>query len=193
MENNTISNRNGIKVFVATTVYGVQNDLDRIYSMLDGFGYDVMMSHKGTFLVDSNLSNQDNCVNAVKQCDVFVGFVRPEYGSGVVGEESEKSITHLEFEAAYARGIPHFVLADYRVTFARQFINKNNFDIVTINSTKPVDRRSVELYNMAILNDTQVERRKGNWVQEFKSFDDQRLFLEAQFKDVEQIKRLIEK
>jgi len=47
----------------------------------------------------------------VKDCDVFLGFIRPFYGSGVL-EEGGLSITHIEFETAYERNIPRFILAD---------------------------------------------------------------------------------
>jgi hypothetical protein len=59
------------------------------------------------------LSNLDNCTFGVKDCDVFLGFIRPFYGSGVL-EEGGLSITHIEFETAYERNIPRFILADIR-------------------------------------------------------------------------------
>ncbi len=40
--------RNHIKVFVSSTVYDFESQLDMVYSKLDVYGYDVMMSHKGT-------------------------------------------------------------------------------------------------------------------------------------------------
>ena len=40
--------RNHIKVFVSSTVYDFESQLDVVYSTLDGYGYEVMMSHKGT-------------------------------------------------------------------------------------------------------------------------------------------------
>ena len=37
--------RNHIKVFVSSTVYDFESQLDMVYSILDGYGYDVMMLH----------------------------------------------------------------------------------------------------------------------------------------------------
>ena len=37
--------RNHIKVFVSSTVYDFESHLDMVYSTLDDYGYDVMMSH----------------------------------------------------------------------------------------------------------------------------------------------------
>jgi hypothetical protein len=113
-----VAPRNHIKVFIASTIYNFEYQLQKIYELIDGFGYDVCMSHKGTILLDSTKSNLENCTNGVEECDVFLGFIRPDYGSGVL-EKGGKSIIHFEFETAYKRNIPRFILADYRVVFTR--------------------------------------------------------------------------
>jgi len=95
--------RNHIKVFVSSTVYDFESQLDMVYSALDGYGYDVMMSHKGTIPLDSKLSNLENCLKGVENCDVFLGFVRPLTGTGILKPE-EKSITAQEFEVAFRGG-----------------------------------------------------------------------------------------
>lgn len=35
-------------VMVSSSVYGIEELLDRIYTLLTSFGYEVWMSHKGT-------------------------------------------------------------------------------------------------------------------------------------------------
>ena len=54
-----------------------------------------------------------------------------------------------------------------------------------------IHSESIELYNIAIKNNTLPISRKGNWVQEYKNLQDVMLHVEAQFKDVERIKKLI--
>jgi len=90
--------RNHIKVFVASTVYNFEYQLDKVYELLDNYGYDVLMSHKGTILLDSAESNLTNCLKGVEECDVFIGFIRPDYGSGVL-EKDTKSIVHRKHSA----------------------------------------------------------------------------------------------
>jgi hypothetical protein len=195
--------RNHIKVFVASTVYNFQTELNKIYELLDGFGYDVLNSHKGTFLIDSSESNIQNCIEGVNECDVFVGFIRPDYGSGVL-EKGGKSITHIEFETAVTRKIPRFVMADYRVTFTRSLIRRaeveNNGNKIAINSGninfndyKIMDIRCVQLYEEMVKDKMPPISRKGNWVQEYLSLDDIRLHLDSQFKYPERIKILMDK
>ncbi len=40
-------------ILVSSTVYGIEELLDRIYMVLTTFGYEVWMSHKGTLPVRS--------------------------------------------------------------------------------------------------------------------------------------------
>lgn len=58
---------------MSSTVYDFESQLDMVYSTLDGYGYDVMMSHKETIPLDSKLSNLENCLKGVEDCDVFLG------------------------------------------------------------------------------------------------------------------------
>jgi hypothetical protein len=138
-----IAKRNHIRVFVASTVYNFEHILKQVYELLDSYGYDVCMSHMGTILLDSSQSNLDNCVNAVNECDIFVGFIRPNYGSGVL-EKDGKSITHFEFETAFVRNIPRFVLADYRVVFTRAFTGSIS---ISDNSGKTIAIKQLNNYS----------------------------------------------
>jgi hypothetical protein len=197
-----IQERNHIKVFVATTVYNFESDLNRIYELLDNLGYDVYMSHKGSIPLNSRLSNLINCTDGVEDCDVFLGFIRPSYGSGVL-KKGDKSITHYEFETAYKLDIPRFVLADYRVPFTRDLFRNNKvikdttnevlkFEDISFKDNKVMDTRSVEMYNEAIKDkEKPASKRTGNWVQSYVDIKDIVLHLESQFKYPERIKKLI--
>lgn len=160
------------------------------------------MSHKGSIFLDSKLSNLKNCTNGVEECDVFVGFIRPDYGSGVL-EKGGKSITHYEFETAYKKNIPRFVLADYRVPFTRDLMKGNyiindkseekfNFEEISFPNNKVMDTRCVVMYNEAIKDkERPASKRTGNWVQTFINLEDIILHLDTQFKYPERIKKLI--
>lgn len=82
-----------VRLMVASSVYGFESDLDQICGVLQAYGYTVLNSRLGTIPTHPNKSNLENCLDAVRQCDVFLGIVRPFYGSGKVGE---RSITHEE-------------------------------------------------------------------------------------------------
>ena len=59
-------------VMVSSSVYGQEELLERIYSLLTSFGYEVWMSHKGTIPTTSDESSLESCLNAVKNCDIFL-------------------------------------------------------------------------------------------------------------------------
>ena len=194
-----VANRNGIKVFVSSTVHEVQNDLDHVYALLDSYGYDVMLSHKGTIPLNSKVESAfQSCLQGVKDCDVFLGFIRPSEGSGKNDREA-LSITAQEFELAYQLNKLRFVMADYRVEFAhsyaKAYCKARGTDYKTdLVVTKFVSKDCVEVYIFFILDDSSVmpSDRIGNWVQpydccSFHRMSDVDLFLEAQFKDVNRI------
>ncbi len=199
-----IAKRNHIKIFVASTVYNFEYQLKQIYELLDSFGYDVLMSHKGTILLDSTQSNLKNCTDGVEECDIFIGFIRPNYGSGVL-EKGGKSITHHEFETAISRNIPRFILADYRVEFTRALFKDSfiiedmtskriEFDKISFEGNGVMDTRCITMYNEAIKDkERPASKRTGNWVQSYISYDDIKMHLENQFKYPERIQKLIDK
>ena len=56
-----------------------------------------------------------------------------------------------------------------------------------------VHSECVEIYRMAIQNQVMPPKNRiGNWAQPFKDYEDLSRFVEAQFKDVERIKALID-
>lgn len=197
--------RNHIKIFVSSTVYDFETVLRNIFVTLDGFGYDVYMSKEGTIPLNSRLSNLVNCVNGVDECDIFLGIVRPLIGSGVL-KKGARSITAQEFDRAIELGMIRFVLADYRVEFAHKFLNLMEKDTKDIPLNKEIEKdgkiiikpnnlvhgECVEIYRSAIQNHIHpASERIGNWAQPFRDGEDILRFIEAQFKDVERIKDMI--
>lgn len=94
-----------IKAMISSSVYGSQSLLRQTYASLLGFGYNVVCSSIGTVSVNPKKSNLSNCLQAVKECDIFIGFIRPIYGSGR-DSKIDKSITHIELEKAIELNLP---------------------------------------------------------------------------------------
>lgn len=108
-----------LTVFVSSSVRGNEDTLNMIYTLLTALGYEVWMSYKGTVPIFSDRSNFENCLAAIENCDLFLGLITPNYGSGKDGREP--SITHKELRKAIQLKKPRWVLAHDYVIFARSF------------------------------------------------------------------------
>jgi hypothetical protein len=180
------------KILVSSVVYGYEDLLETTYALLESFGYDVLMSHKGTIPVDPELSAMESCLTAVEGCDLFLGLILPKYGSG---KESQGglSITHREALRAIELNKPRWFLVHEHVAIARELLGpyrdpaKAGFQLrpeIQFQKTAILDNlRVLELYEAAMRRDVpDVAERQGNWVQPFGPDDDARLFATAQFR-----------
>ena len=106
---------------VSSVVFGYEDFLESIYAILENFGYEVRMSHKGTIEIDPNVSAMSSCEQAVDDCDVFLGIILPNYGTGRE-EGIPYSITHREAIRAIERNKPRWFLVHEHVVIARQLL-----------------------------------------------------------------------
>ncbi|PAW70203.1 MAG: hypothetical protein B9S35_15440 [Opitutia bacterium Tous-C5TDCM] len=182
-----------LKILVSSAVLGYEDLLESIYALLDAFGYEVVMSHKGTLPVEPEVSAMDSCLEAVKKCDVFLGLILPRYGSGKE-ESGGLSITHRETLKAIELNKPRWFLVHEHVAIARELLKpyrstskKPGFRLkrgIKFKRTPTLsDLRVLDLYELAMRHDIPaVKHRKGNWVQPYGPPDDARLFVTAQFR-----------
>jgi hypothetical protein len=190
-----------LKILVSSTVYGIEELLDRVYVLLTAAGYEVWMSHKGTVPVFSNRTAFENCLAAVEKCDLFLGIITPNYGSGQNPKApDEPSITHQEIKKAIALQKPRWLLAHDHVVFARLLLNNLGFKgrdgRKSLKITKtPIldDLRVLDLYEDAIIDipEMSLDERDGNWVQTFRSTEDGSLFAVAQFFRYQEVEQFI--
>ena len=191
-----MGDRNSMTTLVSSTVYGIEELLDRIYTLLTTFGYEVWMSHKGTMPVDPHLSNLENCLTAVERCDLFLGLITPYYGSGV--DETGTSITHYEMQKAIELNKPRWILAHDHIQFARSFLGKLGYDtpderkkLALLKNKIFSNLRIIDMYEEAIISDLPSGERKGNWVQKYRTDEDALLFATAQFSRYQEVEAFI--
>ena len=186
---------------VSSTVYGIEELLDRVYTLLTAYEYDVWMSHKGTMPVHSNRSAFENCLAAVEKCDLFLGIITPHYGSGQDAKTVRGlSISHREIRKAIQLKKPRWLLAHDHVVFARSVLNNLGFKGKAgrqrlILKKTPVldDLRVLDLYEEATIDlaGVSLDEREGNWVQKFRSTEEGSLFVGAQFFRYQEVEQFI--
>ena len=187
-----------IKIMVASSIYGFEDQLDQICATLAGYGYDVLSSHWKKIPADPDRSNLDICLEAVEQCDVFFGIIRPQYGSGVIGD---LSITHQEMRKAIELKKPRWFIAHRDITIARQLLRQYMFDKdgkpnlgFTYKRTNVIDDiRLIDLYNETILNEIPPADRIGHWVDEYFRLVDILRCIETQFYNISRVRDIVER
>ena len=204
-------------ILVSSTVYGIEELLDRIYTLLTP-NYDVWMSHKGTIPVRSDRTTFKDCLTAVEKCDLFLGIITPHYGSGRDPDDPKgPSTTHQEITRAIELKKPRWILAHDHVVFARSLLNNLKFKGKTWRGQRcfkgrrnrhrllsleknPIldDLRVLDLYEEAIIEvdktsskKTPLKDRKGNWVQKFRTTDDASTFVVFQFFRYQEVEEFI--
>ena len=185
-----------LNLMVASTIYHFEDQIRQICAVLTGYGYTVWNSYIGTIPQHPGSSNLENCLTAVRSCDLFFGIIRPFYGSSKV---HKRSITHEEFREAMAHPKPRWSMVHRDVTFARQLLRPYMFKRdgtrtkFTLKKNSVFDDlRIIDLYNDATQNDIPVDERQGHWVQEFYQITDVFIYLEKQFKDENRIRLICE-
>jgi hypothetical protein len=180
-----------VKIMVGSTVYGFEDQISQIVAQLNTLGYKVLNSHYGSIKVNPNLSNMENCLNAVEECDLFLGIIRPYYGTGNIGE---KNITFEEIKKAIELKKPYWFLVHRDVVFARNLFKKMKLksgDEIVIEDNKLFDKRCINVYEYVIQNHVPVTLRNGNWAQEFYRLDEMMVYINAQFTDKDFINELM--
>ncbi len=190
---------------ISSTVYGIEELLERMYAVLTAYGYDVWCSHMGTLPTSSTLTAFENCLKAVEDCDLFLGLITPMYGSGVPA--GDVSITHQELNAAIRLNKPRWLLAHDHVVFARTLLrqlgHKTTAQRASLISDKEIrdafsrsrvvdDLRVIDMYEAAIRNELDLAERQGNWVQKFSADEDALRYATAQFYRFQEVERLLE-
>jgi len=190
-----------LTIVVSSTVYGIEELLERVYTLLTSYGYEVWMSHKGTLPVRSDRTAFENCLAAVEKCDLFLGIITPYYGSGRDPMKPEElSITHQEMRLAIELKKPRWILAHDHVVFARSLLANLGFQGTDGRkhlslSKKPIldDLRILDMYEEATIDaeDIPLADRDGNWVQKFQNTEDGSLFVGAQFFRYQEVEQFI--
>lgn len=194
-----------LKIMISSSVYQAQSMLRQVYATLRSFKeYDVICSPAGTVSVNPKGSNLKSCLAAVDECDIYIGFIRPIYGSGrdygmtTDGKKtSSKSVTHLELEKAIELDRPRWMLAHSSVVKMRSLVRHVFYDkdgkrnATEFKELKGEfdDPRVIEMYELAADSNSEKpwSQRKNHWVHEYH-YDFEALdFISAQFRDPKRV------
>jgi hypothetical protein len=180
------------RLMIGSTVYGFEDQLSKIVSDLESKKFKVLNSHYGSIKVNPRLSNLDNSLEAVKESELFLGIIRPYYGTGNI---AGMNITFEEIKKAIELKHPAWFLVHRNVEFADKLFKRircSDDNKPELTDNKIIDERSIELYDAVIKDDVkELELRNGNWVQEYNQTSGMMIYIDTQFSDQEFISQIL--
>lgn len=187
-----------IEIMIASSVFGFEDQVERICGLFEQMGYQPINSHYKTMPVDPSKSNLENCLASVENCDIFFGVLRPIYGTGIIGDTS---ITHQEMKKAIELKKPRWFVAHRDIRVARVLLKQYRYlpdgslnpNFNYFSNKLMDDIRVVDMYNDIILNDINPEERIGHWTDEYFNIKDIEKVIETQFSKIERVIDIIEK
>lgn len=128
------------RIFISSTFYDLKHVRSSLESFINSLGYEAVLSEKGSIAYSPSTPLDESCFRDAQSSDVLVLIIGGRYGSEATGEqvstkkdffERYKSITKKEYESAFDRDIPVYVLID-RSVYGEYETYKNNLDNKTI-------------------------------------------------------------
>ena len=107
----------GLKVMVSSTCFRLEQIRKDLEAFIEEMGYEPLLSDSRKLAPPPGLSKTDTCKWLVANADIFVLIIGDRYGS--TDRETGKSITNVEYDEAFRRGMPIYTFVMQRVWDAR--------------------------------------------------------------------------
>ena len=171
------------RIFVSSTYY----DLKHIRSSLDNFieslGYDSVLSEKGDIAYSPDVPLDESCYREATGTDIFVLIIGGRYGSSASNEEKKPShsffdrydsITKKEYDTAWSRDIPIYILIEQNVYSEYQTYLRNK-------SMKSIQYAHVDSINIFQVIEEILSKPRNNPMHTFERFPDIEAWLREQW------------
>jgi len=171
------------RIFVSSTYY----DLKHIRSSLDNFieslGYDSVLSEKGDIAYSPDIPLDESCYREASGADIFVLIIGGRYGSSASNEDKRPSrtffdrydsITKKEYDAAWSRDIPIYILIEQNVYSEYQTYLRNK-------TTKDIQYAHVDSINIFKVIEEILSKPRNNPVHTFERFPEIESWLREQW------------
>ena len=112
------------RVFVSSTYYDLKHLRSSVNNFIDSLGFDSILSEKGDIAYSPDIPLDESCYREVSTSDIFFLIIGGRYGSPVSSEkkapsrsflETYDSVTKKEYDSAFSRDIPIYILIEQNV------------------------------------------------------------------------------
>jgi len=117
------------KVFISSTCYDLGEIRDNLFSFIESYCYESVLSEKGDVFFHPSLHTHESCVNEVSNCQLFILIIGGRYG-GSYKIDPTKSIVNAEYFAAKKLNIPIFTFVKRDVYEDHRVYQKNKSNTI---------------------------------------------------------------
>lgn len=154
------------KVFICSTSFDLKDTRAEIRNALLNWGYEPILFESPDFPVQKGLHSHDVCLDAVKECDLFLLIIGSRYGGIYHGNKypkmNELSITRAESRIALDEGL------EFK-TFIRDDIwNERATYKHNLKLGNKIDSFHAEGPNVFNFIDEIIQRVNDNWIYQFE-------------------------
>jgi len=171
------------RIFISSTFYDLKHIRHNLDIFIEELGFDPILSEKGDIAYSHEIPLDESCYREVETVDIFVLIIGGRYGSEISSANKKEkgefhkryeSITKKEFEAAYKRDIPIYILIEKDVyTEYRTYLrNKSN---------SSTNYAFVDSINIFMFIEDIMQKQRNNPIYSFEKFDQIKHWLRDQW------------
>ncbi|MCX5864289.1 MAG: DUF4062 domain-containing protein [Deltaproteobacteria bacterium] len=170
------------RIFVSSTFYDLKHIRSSLESFIEGMGYEPVLSEKGKIAYDPDIPLDESCYREATTVDILVLIVGGRYGSASSDVDLEgipefydryESITKKEYNAAYSKDIPIYVLVEKNVLTEYETYKKNK-------GNKTIQYAHVDSVNVFLLLEEIIAMSKNNPIHQFEKHSEIQYWLKEQ-------------
>jgi hypothetical protein len=171
------------RIFVSSTYYDLKHIRSSLDNFIDSLGFDSVLSEKGDIAYSPDIPLDESCYREASSVDIFVLIVGGRYGSAANGEEKKPSksffdrydsITKKEYDSAYSRDIPIYILIEQNVYSEYQTYLRNK-------DNDQIKYAHVESSNVFRLIEDILSKPRNNPIHTFERFPEIEAWLREQW------------
>lgn len=155
------------KVFICSTSFDLIDTRAEISQALLNWGYEPKFFESPDFPVKKGLHSHDVCLDAIKECDIFLLIIGSRYGGIYQGkkypEMNELSITRAETRVALDKGLEFRTFIRNNIWNERATYKSNLKSNIKIN---PFHADDIKVFEFI---DEIVHRVRDNWIYQFEN------------------------
>lgn len=171
------------KIFISSTYYDLKHVRSSLEDFINELGYESILSESGNISYEHTVPLDTSCYKEASNADIFVLIIGGRYGSPTSNEgktkhieffEKYESVTKEEYQTAFKKDIPIYILIEKQVYAEYQTYKKNK-------DNKNINYAHVDSINIFHFIDEIFDKPRNNATYQFEKHSEIKDWLREQW------------